>query len=201
MRADADLAVVILAGGEATRLPGKLAKPAGDVPLLVRVYRNLEPAGCPVYLSLKQPLPPELAEPLKRCTPVYDVERQRGPVGGLVSSFAAITRRYAFVCAGDAPLVDVAHLRRLLDAWREGDEAVVPVRGRHDGGEQWEPLAALYDAPAFARAGESALRAGRASMRQVIERLRARLLPMEDEAVFTNVNTPAEYAAFVERLA
>jgi len=199
VRPSADLAIVILAGGEATRLPGKLAKPAGEVPLLVRVYRNLAAAGHPVYLSLKEPLPRELSEPLAACTQVYDVETRRGPVGGLVSTLSAMEQRYAFVCAGDAPLVGGPHLRRVLAAWSEGDEAVVPVRVR-DGEEQWEPLAALYDAPAFARAGREVLRTGRGSMREVIERLAVRLLPMEDDAVFTNVNTPAEYAAFVERL-
>ncbi|TAM77748.1 molybdenum cofactor guanylyltransferase [bacterium] len=199
VHASADLGIVILAGGEATRLPGKLAKPAGAVPLLVHVYRNLAPAGRSVYLSLKEPLPPALAQPLAACAQVYDEQRQRGPVGGLASAFSAMREHYAFVCAGDAPFVSVAHLQCLLDAWREGDQAVVPVRTR-EGREQWEPLAALYDAPAFAHAAEDVLRNGRGSMREVIERLKARLLPMEDDAVFTNVNTPAEYAAFIERL-
>ncbi|TAM56555.1 molybdenum cofactor guanylyltransferase [bacterium] len=199
MHASADLGIVILAGGEATRLPGKLAKPAGEVPLLVHVYGNLAAAGRPVYLSLKEPLPPELSGPLAACTQVFDEERRRGPVGGLASTFSAMRERYAAVCAGDAPFVGVEHVQRLLEAWQEGDEAVVPVRTRA-GREQWEPLAALYDAPAFARAARAVLRDGRGSMREVIERLRARLLPMEDEAVFTNVNTPAEYAEFVERL-
>ena len=36
-----DLGVIVLAGGEATRLPGKLFLDAGDLPLLVRVYRNV----------------------------------------------------------------------------------------------------------------------------------------------------------------
>jgi len=199
VHASADLAIVILAGGEATRLPGKLAKPAGTVPMLVRVYRNLAPSGRRVYLSLKEPLSADLAQALAAATPVYDMQPQRGPVGGLVSTFSVLAERYAFVCAGDAPLVGTDHLNRVVDAWREGDEAVVPVRVRA-GKEQWEPLAALYDAPAFAREGSAVLRNGRGSMREVIERLKTRLLPMEDEAVFTNVNTPAEYAAFIERL-
>ena len=49
-------AVVILAGGEATRLPGKLALDVGDVPLLVRVYRNVSPER-ETWLSTKGPLP------------------------------------------------------------------------------------------------------------------------------------------------
>ena len=52
--------VCILAGGEATRLPGKLALDVGELPMLVRVYRNVSP-GRTTWLSTKGPLPPELA--------------------------------------------------------------------------------------------------------------------------------------------
>lgn len=199
MHPSADLAIVILAGGEATRLPGKLAKPAGEVPLLVRVYRNLESAGHPVYLSLKEPLAAPLAAPLARCSPIYDAEPERGPVGGLLSVFASIPQRYAFVCAGDAPLVGVDHLERMLAAWREGDQAVLGTPPSPDEREDWVPLPALFDAPAFLRTGRAALQSGRGSLRAAIEHLRMRVLPM-DEAAFVNVNTPAEYAAFLERL-
>ena len=52
--------VCILAGGEATRLPGKLALDVGDVPMLVRVYRNVSP-GRETWLSTKGALAPEIA--------------------------------------------------------------------------------------------------------------------------------------------
>ena len=56
--------VLILAGGEATRLPGKLALDAGDVPMVVRVYRNFaDAAGAPLretYVSCKGTLDPRV---------------------------------------------------------------------------------------------------------------------------------------------
>ena len=41
--------VIVLAGGEAKRLPGKLYLDAGDLPLLVRVYRNVS-SGRPTMI-------------------------------------------------------------------------------------------------------------------------------------------------------
>jgi len=67
---DLDLAVLILGGGEATRLPGKLALDAGDVPMIARVYRNVREAG-PVYVSCKATFPPEI-DALLPCPMVVD---------------------------------------------------------------------------------------------------------------------------------
>ncbi|GAC1542478.1 MAG: hypothetical protein NVS3B16_07500 [Vulcanimicrobiaceae bacterium] len=39
------------------------------------------------------------------------------------------------------------------------------------------------------------LRSGRGSLRVVIERLRTHVVRLGDERLFTNVNTPADYAA------
>ena len=51
--------VCILAGGEATRLPGKLSMAVGDEPMLVRVFRNVSP-GRETWLSTKGTLPDEI---------------------------------------------------------------------------------------------------------------------------------------------
>ena len=55
----ATISVCILAGGQATRLPGKLTLELGDVPMLVRVYRNVSP-GRETWLSTKGALPEQI---------------------------------------------------------------------------------------------------------------------------------------------
>ena len=54
-----DITVVIVAGGNATRLPGKLALDAGGLPMLVRVFRNVTP-GRPAVIAAPD-LDPQLA--------------------------------------------------------------------------------------------------------------------------------------------
>src|SRR5579862_9783047 len=134
--------VLILAGGEATRLPGKLELDAGNVPMLARVFANLSP-GRETWLSLKETLPPGLDAYLNAPVAV-DRWSARGPLAGMLGTMACMRSRWVFAAAGDAPLLDGAFVDELAAARREGDEAVVPVSARG-----FEPLAALYDRLAF----------------------------------------------------
>ena len=113
----------------------------------------------------------------------------------------AMATPLVFAVAGDAPFVDAAFIDRLASAWTVGDEAVVPVRREGDR-DRLEPLAALYDRKAFLREGMPVLQDGDASLLTVIGRLRARpyAIGHADEALFTNVNTPDDYAAALARL-
>jgi len=184
--------VVLLAGGEATRLAGKLALPSSGVPLLVRTYRNL--AGeREIVLSRAATFDPALAA-LLPIPAVVDRAPARGPLGGLLSAFESVTWPAAFAIAGDMPFVDRAFLERMEAAWLPGDEALVPAYAR-DGAMQSEPLAALYDRSAFLREGARVFESGRGSLRLVLERLRTRYLENEDPHLFANINTPADYAA------
>ena len=193
-----EIGVVILAGGEASRLPGKLALSAGDVPMLVRVYRNVS-AGRQTVVSCRGGLPPEI-DALLQCRKVSDRWEIRGPLCGLLSAMEELTMPLVFAVAGDAPFVDGALIERLAETWQAGDEAVVPAHERAER-KRFEPLAALYDRAAFLREGEKTLR-GKASMHAVLGRLRVRpyLIRDDEERIFTNVNTPADYAALSEAL-
>jgi len=189
--------IVILGGGEATRLPGKLALEVGEVPMIARVYANLS-AGREAFVAcngtFEAALDARLPAPM-----VVDRFGARGPLGGLVSTLAQMRSRLVFAAAGDAPFVDSDFVERLGAAWNEGDEALVPMHER-DGKLQLEPLAALYDRLAFLREGLVVLRSGRGALRAVIDRLRARTILVPDAGLFANVNTPAEYAALCSGL-
>jgi molybdopterin-guanine dinucleotide biosynthesis protein A len=183
--------VVILAGGEATRLPGKLFLEAGDVPLLVRVYRNVS-AGRPAMLSCKGTLPGEV-DALIDAPAVVDRWPLRGPLSGLLSTMSELATPWVFAVAGDAPFVDAAFIDGLERAIEPGDEAVVPRHAR-DGRTQIEPLAAFYAREAFLREGLPVLLGGNGALRAVIDRLRTRYVDVADAHVFANVNTAADYA-------
>jgi molybdopterin-guanine dinucleotide biosynthesis protein A len=184
--------VVLLAGGEATRLPGKLFMDAGDLPLLVRVYRNVS-AGRTTLLSCKGALPYEI-DLLIDAPAVVDRWPLRGPLSGLLSTMSELRTPWVFAVAGDAPFVDAAFIDRLEAHIEPGDEAVVPRRVR-DGKPQIEALTALYAREAFLREGMPVLLAGDGKLRMVIDRLKTRYVDVEDDRMFANVNTPAEYDA------
>jgi molybdopterin-guanine dinucleotide biosynthesis protein A len=186
------VAVVVLAGGEATRLPGKLFLDAGDLPLLVRVYRNVSAART-TMISCKGALPYEI-DLLVDAPAVVDRWPMRGPLSGLLSTMSELRAPWVFAVAGDAPFVDAAFIDQLEARIAPGDEAIVPRRMR-DGNPQLEPLAALYARDAFLREGLPVLLAGNGSLHATIERLSTRYVDIPDERIFANVNTPDDYVS------
>jgi molybdopterin-guanine dinucleotide biosynthesis protein A len=193
----ARVAVVVLAGGEAKRLPGKLFMDAGDLPLLVRVYRNVC-AGRVTMISCKDALPYEIGM-LIDAPAVIDRWPLRGPLSGLLSTMSELETPWVFAVAGDAPFVDAAFIDRLEAQIGAGDEAIVPCRMR-EGKPQLEPLAALYLREAFLREGLPLLLAGNGSLHAVIDRLSTRFVEIADERIFANVNTPDDYLSLRQEL-
>ena len=187
-----EIAVILLAGGEAKRLPGKLFLDAGDLPLIVRVFRNVS-AGRATVISCKGDLPYEI-NLLIDAPKILDRWPLRGPLSGLLSAMSELRTPWVFAVAGDAPFIDAAFIDGLEAQINVGDEAVVP---RHTGiGDvSIEPLAAIYAREAFLREGLPILLSGNGALRSVVDRLKTRYVEIADERIFCNVNTPADYDA------
>lgn len=184
---DDAISVVIVAGGNATRLPGKLSLDAGGLPMLVRVYRNVSP-GRPTILAAPD-LAPELAAAID-APRIGETGPKRGPLGGILAALAAVTTGWFFAVAGDSPFIDAAFIDRLAALRRPGDEAIVP---RQASGLV-EPLASLYRRDAFMREGSDVF-ATSPALHKVISQMKARYVEDEDPRLFANVNTPEDYAA------
>lgn len=180
----ADLAIVILAGGRATRFPGKLEAAFDGEPLLARVYHHLRGVA-PVMIAGRDTFSDRL-DALLDCPIVVDRWPDRGPLGGLLSATHETQARRIFAVAGDAPLVTAPLVETLLEAWQDGDEAAVP---EHD--ERLEPLAALYDRATLMREAWECLRSEDRSMHGLLARLRVRRVPCEAK-MFANINTAGD---------
>ena len=175
--------VVLLAGGQATRLPGKLELDAGGVPLVVRVFRNVRAAG-PVYVSAAGGFPPEIDRALE-CPIIVDRWPRRGPLAALYGILPHVREPWVFAVAGDAPFVDAGVVDELRAAWEPGIEAIVPVNARGF----LEPLCALYERPALLAAARFVFEQGSGGVAAAVERLRARRVRLSNERVLANVNT------------
>jgi molybdopterin-guanine dinucleotide biosynthesis protein A len=185
-----DIAVVILAGGLATRFPGKLARPVDGEPMVSRVYRNALATGLPVYVAGSEQFSPAIVRSLN-ARMLLDRVPGGGPLRALASACGSIAQTRIFALAGDEPRIDAAFIASLVLAWQPGDEAVVP---RHD--DRIEPLAALYLRGALDREAQALSEQTNASMRALIERLHARFVTV-DASHFTNVNTPEDLRRLV----
>lgn len=177
--------MILLAGGEATRFPGKLEHCIDGKPMLERSYDRVASAGWPVYVAgracFSRELDAHLEAPL-----LIDRRPARGPLHAFLNACAFVRAHRLFAVAGDQPCIDNTLMSRLAAAWQPGDEAVVPV---HDGA--LEPLGALYGRSPALRAGFELRGSQTAGMRDLIARLAARPVRCDAE-YFRNVNRPED---------
>jgi molybdopterin-guanine dinucleotide biosynthesis protein A len=190
--ADASIAIVVLAGGRASRFPGKLEALVDGEPLVLRAFRAARATGWPVYVSAQGPFPAEIDRHLD-CPVLLDRQPWGGPLRALHSACETVGHDRIFVLAADLPRVDAPLIERIAAAWLPGDDAVVP---RHDG--RLEPLVALYARSAILQESFTLFGEPRASMHDLIERIGARFVDVEPQ-YFANVNTPADLAALARR--
>jgi molybdenum cofactor guanylyltransferase len=180
------IAILIVAGGKAARCPNKLERRVGDLPLIVRVYRNLC-GRYPVYISQTREFSPAVAAQLPARV-IFDVAPDRGPLGGLVTTMHAIAAPRTFVVAGDMPHVDLRVLDRLRTLWQPSDQALVAL----DCAGRPQPLVALYDRAAFLGAAERLAPNWRA-VKDAVAGLRWRGVVLHDPDTMLNINTEDDY--------
>ncbi|MBC5816176.1 MAG: molybdenum cofactor guanylyltransferase [Candidatus Eremiobacteraeota bacterium] len=174
-----DLGICILAGGEATRLPRKLERTVGSKPLLARVYENLK-GPYPVYISAKSTFSPAL-DAVLGCPLIIDRWARRGPLAGILTVFSEVMHERMFVCAADAPFVDIAAVQTLAQSWQPEDQAVAA-----------EPLLAIYQREAFLNEGLAVLLRGSGAVKDVTRKLRMRTVGLPARTSI-NMNTEADF--------
>ncbi len=193
------MTIVLLAGGLATRLPDKLLLSVDGQPLLLKAYRQLTRTGRPCLVSVREPLPMQLAQHIDAPT-VIDAYENAGPLGGLASAANVVSTPLLFAAAGDLANIDVRIVDELEAAYREATssskhppDAILP---RHRNGVV-EPLAALYDTAAMRDSSRRSLALGRRKVTSALEGLRVVYhdIGSENERFFLNINTADDLAS------
>jgi len=167
---------VVLAGGAATRFPGKLELLLpGVVASLAAVLRDV------IVLGKEGAALPAVDVPVWR-----EPASVRHPLFGVAWALEHAEGRDVIVAAGDMPAIPASLVRALAEDCGSAP-AVVP---RHPAGT--EPLVARYR-PAAAEALRAAAEAGRPT-RAVVEELKPEWLEVPDASAFANVNRPEDLA-------
>ena len=123
--------------------------------------------------------------------PIPDVNPRKGPLGGIHACLAAAKGSAVLFLGVDTPLIPLKALRTLLLAHENGVTLL-----QH--GNRTEPLFGVYDC-ALAPLCEEILRTEHTGVWQLLNRTTVKTLSFdEDETVFTNGNTPEEYARLLQ---
>jgi molybdopterin-guanine dinucleotide biosynthesis protein A len=183
--------LLLLAGGESRRMGGvKSLLPVQDTTLLEWLAERLAPGFEELRVAARDAsqLPPGLRSRL-----VADLRPGAGPLGGIEAGLAVARHATLVAVACDMPYVTPELTQRLVGA-AEGHDAAVPRLGGLA-----EPACAAYRRSAAAPIS-AALAAGNRKAADALSRLEVAWLDGEDPSLFTNLNTPAEYHAFLAGL-
>jgi molybdenum cofactor guanylyltransferase len=184
---------VVLAGGAGRRMGGAKAVVAlHGTPLLAYPVAALQAVLGDVAVVAKADS--ELPS-LPGVAVWTEPDEPRHPLAGVVHALERAGGRGVLVCAGDLPFVSAALVRTLRDA----DPGAAPAVVARAGG-RLQPLVAHYRPAAHAPLVRE-LAAG-ASLTAAVERLAPRVLALDDERPFFNVNAPEDLltaAAMIDR--
>jgi molybdopterin-guanine dinucleotide biosynthesis protein A len=190
---------VVLAGGKSQRMGrDKRVLEIDGMPLLAWVLAHLRPLVSDLIVATSD----GAALPNIDARVVMDQFPGMGVLAGLHTGLIAAHYPWAFVVAGDMPLLNSDLLHAMTQELHPTIDVVVP---------RWhgllEPLHALYRAPVCAQAAERALRSGQRRIVALYPEVRVREMPEAevrhwdpDGDSFFNVNTPADWQTALERL-
>lgn len=187
--------LVILAGGRSRRMGrDKAGLPAGDGTLIEHLVRRLASVAADIIIAGG----PSVWE-VDGVRKVEDRYPGLGPLAGIHAGLLAASRSWVWVVACDLPDVEPG-LGALLCGRAVGVEAVVP---RVD--DRPEALCAVYDRSLAPRIA-SFLQAGKRRVQDLLAQLDVRYVPAAELRQvdpelrsFRNLNTPADYEAWLTR--
>jgi len=174
---------VILAGGKSSRMQrDKALLPFGEVSSLAEFqYRRLSQIFSKVYISSKNnkfDFDVEIIE---------DIYESSSPLVALVSIFEALDDiEEIFLLSVDTPFVD----KTLIDTLYKNNHSVDVVVAESNNG--LEPLCAIYHRSCIVEA-KRALELNRHKLHSLFEKLDVKIVKIENEGEFINLNYPSEY--------
>jgi molybdopterin-guanine dinucleotide biosynthesis protein A len=185
---------IVLCGGKSSRMGRpKHLLPFGPETLLERVIRRMSEAVSPIVVvaAKDQELPPLPNGVLIG----RDEVEGMGPLAGLAVGLSMMSslREAAFVSSCDAPFLEPALIRRMIEELQDHDLAI-PREAAY-----YHPLAAVYRT-SLAPTVRKLIAENRLSMFFLIERCRAKIVDVDnlrgvdsELATLRNVNHPQEY--------
>lgn len=177
---------LVLVGGRSTRMgKDKATLQYGEKPQAVASYELLARCCAKVFLSCRQ------GQEIGGLPAIHDTVEGIGPMGGILSAFAAHPDKAWLVLACDLPFLTEATLRDLV-ARRDPSQLATAYRSAHDGLP--EPLCAIYE-PTIAGKLREFVAQEKVCPRKALINLGVPLLDLPDPRALDNVNHPHEFEA------
>lgn len=173
---------IILAGGKSSRMgTNKALLRVGGTRLIDRAIHLLEPICNEILVMSNLPLP-DIKYPI-----IADEHKNIGPIAGIQAGLAHSKSDKNVVLACDMPNIKQSFLHALLDVPMNTYQAIIP---RHKDGHL-EPLMGIYHKSLLSEF-EQQIGDGQYKLISRFSEYKIYYVPIEDEAIFKNLNTPGD---------
>jgi molybdopterin-guanine dinucleotide biosynthesis protein A len=181
---------IILAGGKSSRMDGqdKSLLPVAGKTLIRHIIGQLEPHFSEIIIGanetekygfLKLPLVP-------------DIEKDKGPLGGIHACLLASSNYINFITACDIPLMNIELIKNMIILAADAD-IVMPVTKD----QKYEPLFAVYKKSAIAPIEEILKNNGRRVI-ELLKYLKCRTVEIDGDNWYKNLNSEEDYRNFID---
>lgn len=180
---------VILCGGKSSRMGrDKALLPFPLKPLAIYMSKKLSPFLSKVYLSLKDPAPFALYDPLV----IVEGGEEFAPMIGIREAFAKIESEKIFFISVDTPFVTQEAIDSLLLAESQGITYAKDTQKEHY-------LCGIYSKAVVPKL-EEMIEKKDYKMSSFVHSLPHHSIIFDDPCVFANLNTPEQYAQALQRI-
>jgi molybdopterin-guanine dinucleotide biosynthesis protein A len=166
----------------------KAFMPLAERPLVMHVHDTVTKFFSEVVIVMKTRAQQKEMQALvnsPKVTVVADKSKSFSPITGIKTGLDYATSENVFVIGCDMPFVNGVTIFRMINRVKKGIDCVVPSKNR-EGGRRYEPLCAIYSRRVFDDCDPEE------SLHDVIDRSKKLMIPMYNENVFFNINTPED---------
>ncbi len=182
---------IILAGGKSSRMGGtdKSLLPVNGKPLILNIVKQLEPYFDEIIIGANNPEKYEFMN-LKI---VPDIEKEKGPLMGILSCLRSSSNEVNFVTACDIPVMNIHLIREMINL--SGDvDIVMPVTGA----KGYEPLFAIYKKSVIDVA-EIILKNNGRRIIDLLGFVKSSFIDLNDRRWYQNLNKKEDYLQFISK--
>jgi len=183
---------VILAGGKSSRMGGedKSLLPVDGEPLILKIINQLNDYFDEIIIGANDA---EKYKFLNRKV-VPDIEKEKGPLMGILSCLKASENEVNFITACDIPVMNIKLIQNMINLSVNVD-IVMPVKDEN----KYEPLFAVYKKSTIPDA-EIILNNDGRKIIELLNRVKVKFVDFNDNYWYQNLNRKEDYLRFINNI-
>lgn len=183
---------IILAGGKSSRMGGedKSLLPVDGEPLIQKILNQLDDYFDEIIIGANDV---EKYKFLNRKV-VPDLEKEKGPLMGIMSCLKASENDVNFITACDIPLMNLKLIQNMINL-SDNVDIVMPVKDEN----KYEPLFAIYKKSVIEDA-EIILNNNGRRIIELLNSVKVKFVDFNDDFWYQNLNRKEDYLKFVQQI-